>query len=1848
MTTTNLKAILLLATLLLGLNACKKSVDAPTELTEDVSAYIYGYTSGVVSKAAPIKVRFAQAAVPSEQVGQAADAVFNIKPSVKGKAVWEDTQTLRFEPEQHLKSDEEYSARVELAALFASLPDDLKNFTFNFRTRKQNLNIMVGGLQALDLSDLSKQQIKGSLQATDVLEEGDLSELLVAKQGSRSLPVSWDFQAGSTNHAFTINGVERSTDASVVELNWNNNGKKATQEVAVRSLKDFALTNAQMLSGDEQGFALFFSDPLQKDQNLEGLIQLSDYDGNFRYLIDGNELRVYTNERLAGAHTITAAAGLKNISGNRLGNSATWDLSFGSMNPQVRLVGEGVILPASDGLLFPFEAINLNAIEVEVFKIFNNNISQFLQFNDFDGVYNLEPVGRVITQKKVLLNSLNANANSNTWTRYALDLDPLVQDDPDAIYQISIGFRPGYSNYDCGNAEDSEDLALSVVQNEGEEIKSMWASWYGFGGYYENFWEEQEDPCKPAYYNQDRFVRRNVVASNLGIIGKLGKDKSITTAVTDLRTAKPAANVNLDFLDYQQQVIARAQTDSKGFAKAELEREPFLIIARKGDERGYLKMQAGQTLSLSRFDVAGRETKKGLKGFIYGDRGVWRPGDSLFLNFILESENKDLPSTYPITFELSDSRGQLQVRRTTSERVGNIYALHTVTAMDAPTGNWTAQVKAGGATFTKILKIETVKPNRLKVNLDFGKEKLSYADAPLQANMQVNWLHGAPAQNLNTKVELQVKAKDTKFDKFSEYKFDDPARSINAEPKTVFEGAVDANGSATFTTEIANKNAPGQLIAKFKSRAFESGGDFSTSTSTYIYDPYEAYTGLYIPENKYGRKRIEVGKNGTIDFAAVSKDGKPLGERKLNVGLYRVDWRWWWERGRDNVSRYNSSNHTNAVKNQIITTDSKGEAKWTLKPDDWGRYLVRVCDEVTGHCAGDYFYSGSPWYEEENSNREALAMLAFTADKEEYEVGETVKLNVPASSVGQALVSIEDGTRVLETFWTDTKAGDNTISFKTTPEMAPTAYANVTLIQPHNQVENDLPIRMYGVIPLSVQNPKTKLEPVLKMASELKPEQNVVIEVSEKNRQPMAYTIAMVDEGLLDLTNFKTPNPHDVFYAREALGVKTWDMYKYVLGAQSGELQGILSIGGDGEVEINDDKKQANRFKPVVRHIGPFYLAAGKKAKHTIKMPNYIGSVRTMLVAAGNGGACGKVETTTPVRNPLMVLATLPRVLGPAEQLRLPVSVFANDPKVKNVTVTVEETSGLVRLRGAKTQQLQFSSPGEKLTEFFLEVDEAVGVANFKITAKGNGFTSSQDIEMDVRNPNPFINSVQDVVLESGKSHEFNYSMIGMSGTNTAILEVSNIPPINLDKQLKYLLRYPHGCIEQTTSGAFPQLYVHQLLNLTEEQREKIPTNIRAAIRRIKQFQLADGAFAYWPGGSYASEWGTNYAGHFLLEAQKQGYQVDNSLLNRWKKHQQKEARIWTQTQQSAYRNRDLMQAYRLYTLALANAPDLGSMNRLRESGSLSEQGRWRLAAAYALAGKKEVAQQLLNNASTEVKAYRELGYSYGSDVRDQAMILESLLLVDDKTKAVRLVRNIAKRLSQDRWHSTQTIAYSLMAISKFAGGNGMDKKFQFAYQATGQKRVSAGSDLPIMNINLPTSGGAQNLQVENLNDGPLYAQIILTGQPVAGNEVEQAKDLNLSVEYKDTEGNTIDVSQLEQGTDFVAEVTVKNPNSLGISYEELALTQIFPSGWEILNSRVDNFGSQKGDTPEYKDVRDDRVYSYFDLPRSQQQTYHVQLNAAYQGRYYLPAVECSAMYDETIAANTRGQWVEVVQAKEG
>jgi alpha-2-macroglobulin len=483
-----------------------------------------------------------------------------------------------------------------------------------------------------------------------------------------------------------------------------------------------------------------------------------------------------------------------------------------------------------------------------------------------------------------------------------------------------------------------------------------------------------------------------------------------------------------------------------------------------------------------------------------------------------------------------------------------------------------------------------------------------------------------------------------------------------------------------------------------------------------------------------------------------------------------------------------------------------------------------------------------------------------------------------------------------------------------------------------------------------------------------------------------------------------------------------------------------------------------------------------------------------------------------------------------------------------------------------------------------------------------------------------------------------------MKGTNSGQVTFSGIPDFDLEKHLDYLIRYPYGCLEQTVSSVFPQLYLSDLTDLSQDRQKQTDRNIRAGINKIAKMTLSDGSFTYWPGQVYYNIWSTSYAGHFLALAASKGYLLPSGLMEKWTEFQYRAAGEYKSNYPGRESWLDVSQAYRLYTLALSQKPNMSAMNRMREAGNLSASTAWILAAAYIYAGKPEVAEELIAGRMVGVTdKYSYSGYTYGSELRDMAFTLEVLTMLKRDAEAFTLVEDITKEL-QDDYYSTQTTAFTLYALSRYVGKDaGKGLSFEFDAPENARETVSAKKAVYMYEMDEKTSKGTI-LVKNNKSDARLFVNVTLKGQPLQGLETEKSENLQVNITYKDEAGNLLDISSLKQGTDFIAEVSVYHPGTL-FPYTDLALSQVFPSGWEIINTRVQDVNSGlKEDVFEYRDYRDDRVYTFFDLRQYEKKTFRVRLNAAYAGRYYLPAVNCEAMYENNVHANSKGRWVEVVR----
>ena len=1034
------------------------------------------------------------------------------------------------------------------------------------------------------------------------------------------------------------------------------------------------------------------------------------------------------------------------------------------------------------------------------------------------------------------------------------------------------------------------------------------------------------------------------------------------------------------------------------------------------------------------------------------------------------------------------------------------------------------------------------------------------------------------------------------------------------------------------------------LNATFTTRVFEPGGDASIYTQTIPFSPFTSYVGINLnqPKGKY----IETDKDHVFDIVTVNTQGQLVNSSNLEYKIYRIGWSWWWENSGESFGTYiNNSSITPVASGNLQTRGGKASFKFRIDYPSWGRYLVYVKDKESGHATGGTVYVDWPEWRGRSSKTDpsGIKMLAFSLNKDSYEIGETATAIIPAAAGGRALVSIENGSTVLRQEWIEvSNGGDTKYTFKITPEMTPNVYLHISLLQPHAQTVNDLPIRMYGVVPVFVTNSQTVLQPQIQMPEVLRPETNFNVTVSEKTGKPMTYTLAIVDDGLLDLTNFKTPDPWNDFYSREALGIRTWDMYDNVLGASAGSYSSLFSTGGDATLKPADAK--ANRFKPVVKFIGPFYLGKGKSQTHTLKLPMYVGSVRAMVVA-GQEGAYGNAEKTAFVRTPLMMLSTLPRVLSIQEEITVPVNIFAMENQVKNVTISLQTSGGGVQIVGANQQSLKFSQPGDQLVFFTLKTGSKTGKATIHLTANGGGQQTKETIEIEVRNPNPVVTLRNSQWVEAGQSKELSYNLSSSSANNQIKLEVSRIPSVDISRRFDFLYNYQHHCTEQLTSKALPLLFVGQFKTIDKIEAEKIKTNVQEAIRQIYGRQLPNGGFVYWPGNAVADEWISSYAGMFLTLAQEKGYAVHSNVLNKWKRFQRAAAQNWRMPQDASGWQQwqsELQQAFRLYTLALAGAPEYGAMNRMKEQAGLSIQAKWRLAATYVLTGKMKPAEELVYNAETTVNPYSSMNQIYGSSDRDEAMILETLILMNRERDALQQAKVVSKNLSQEEWFSTQSTAFALMAMGRLA--EKLSGTLDFVWTWNDKQQPAVKSAKAVFEKEIATTPKSGMIAVKNQGKGALSVDLITRTQLLNDTLPAISDNLRMDIRYANLNGTPISVNDIIQGTDFMAITSISNISGTS-DYTNLALTHIIPSGWEIYNERMVAPETESGAADgsgksvskyNYLDIRDDRVLTYFNLRRGETKVFTVRLQATYAGNFILPAVQCEAMYDVNVQARSK------------
>ena len=1335
--------------------------------------------------------------------------------------------------------------------------------------------------------------------------------------------------------------------------------------------------------------------------------------------------------------------------------------------------------------------------------------------------------------------------------------------------------------------------------------------------------------------------QRWVLLTDLGTVIKRGEAGEMLVWVASLTDLAAVEGAKVTLISDQNQTLGEGRTDGSGFwrfsnPKLLERRRPYLITVEKGNDFTFLLLDT-MSIDPTDLDVGGAPAAgEGYTAFLYGERDLYRPGETAEGLALVRDGSLRVPPSMPALLRHRDPQGrELETKRlTTGERGFAEWALELPAY--SLTGSHTLELEVAEKVIGQYrFQVEEFVPDRISVAIEPPKEKVGPGQ-DLKYQVQSSYLFGAPAAGLP--VETRVRLVDSTFAPkgFEGFSFRNGQRQLDDREVLSTQAQLDDEGRSAFqVTMPAGAPVPSSLDAVITARVQEQGGRGVAALQRLQVDPYPYYLGL----RRQGEEYPEPGQEVQLEYVAVSPDGKEVSSNGLRADLFQDRWNTVLRRTPGGGYRYETTRDPVLITTQAIP-GGKSRGTFRFRPRQYGSYRAVLTDPETQASTEVEFYASgwgtSPWAIKNP------ARLELDLDRQEYAPGDTAVVQVRAPFSGKLLLTIERD-RVFETQVHTLTGNTARIEIPVRSEWRPNAYVTATLVRKVGDLEPGSAGRAFGAVPISVNRTANRLTPEIAAPKEMRPNRDLPVTV--KTAPGAVVTVAAVDEGILQLIAQKTPEPFEFFYRRIALGVNSYDTFSLLLP----EVKPMTPGGGEGlEMAQFVRTEGIRRVEPVAFWSGPVTADAAGNAKVSFKVPEFQGALRIMAVAI-DGDRFGSSQSMTRVKDPITLLPTLPRILSFEETVQVPVTVRNDTGRPGAIQVSLG-TEGPVQIEKPSTQTVEVPVGREKTVYFTVRTGNAQGEARFTVTAAGNGERSRSTTNVGIRADLPEV-----TVEEAGGIAKGTLDIPFQSAdrfrpeTLRRTVRVGPIPLVQFSGRLQHLLHYPYGCLEQTTSTAFPLIYIADIARaldpdlLDPKKGRGDPADmVQEGLRRIATMQLPDGGFALWPGDDSVHPWGSVYATHFLVEAKRAGHPVEDGL--------HRNALGWLAGHVKAkgtYGGAELQRmAYGLYVLARAGRADLGTMDFIREkhAGRLSAESRALLAAAYGTAGNPRALQSLLGNLGQVEQVQRETGGNFNSAIRNRALLL--LALLDSQPQSPRIPQ-LVDRLARDSrevpsW-TTQEEGFTLLALGQF-----IKRQTSFPpYSGTvfvGGKKVGAFTNKTVTFANL-RGGGPVRIQMNpGYKPGAAFFSVLSRGvltdaafQPArAGLEIER--------EFKNRDGGALDLRSVRQGDLVVIKTRVR---SVSGPVHNVALVNLLPSGLEVENPRLETteqlpWVNDANLVPRYLDLRDDRILLFVDLPPDSWQTYYTLVRAVAPGTFRLPPVQAEAMYDPTLRATGERGTMEV------
>ncbi len=1614
-------------------------------------------------------------------------------------------------------------------------------------------------------------------------------------------------------------------------------------------------------------------------------------------------LDIYGNFKPRATYTVSIKRGLTSEGGLMLKEDYAATLTIPDLEPQLRFPEKSFLLPRKGPLTLDVATINVERVSLAITKLFLADLPRLIHM----GVLHIE-----------------SPRNEEIIT--TLPLKDYLTGEGGGIFKVVP--------LDAGHGENVEQVILVtdlgiVAKTAGDEL---WV------------WVNSLDSLRPVSQATVKLIgtRQGGIPDEL-----LG---TLHTAITDAE-----GFVKIPLVSGQSHKTPTKQGQMPSLNKY----SGLILTVAKGDDFSFLRVDRDHILTgnfstsvdewVSAPQSGGKypfpNLKEGYEAFLYTNSGVYRPGEKVNLVGIVRAQqtapDNEIPASLPIWVDVRTPGNQtLRAFQGQTDQDGACEVQIQLPA-SAQTGMYSATMWANEKhrSFTTIensgklgqvsFQVEEFMPDRMKVTVETDKATYMLDD---EVNVKVSAvnLFGAPASGL--KVDATCRLVTTSYvptEKWRSFNFSDSPRPFESESIGLGETRTDAEGKAAYqfkpkvftplggadtTHDTAKPTSP--LNGVISVTAQELGGRAVTASQHISIHPYSHYIGIQRQTAGTVKPNEEVGFN----YIVVDKEGTAEAGRAVEFTLYAI-----------------AGTQTTQLETHTLTSTSE-KGHFTFTPSLRGEHRVEGTDVASGSKASVRFYvsewGGAPW------SKENSVQLDLTLDKAAYQPGETAALHIKAPFPGKLLLTIER-EKVLGYQTLMMKEPTATVAIPFKHAYRPNVYLYATLIRPLASVEKDEPARAFGIVPLKLDAEPNRLAVALDMPEQIRPDREVEIKFhvrgNRREGQPYRVSIAAVDEGIVQLTDFQTPALHAYFYRQRRLETRSYEFYTAItrnnhfpirpiesfsdvedlllfsdvmyllesgfaptLGRRNGSSADFGGgFGASGSVppvlKASMPPGRLNtssviRVKPVTRWSGLMTTDSDGRGVVRFKIPQFNGTLRVMAVAF-SGEAYGSATQQIEVSEPLILTPTFPRFLSGGDRLRVPVSVFNNTGTAGDFTVELQATgpvqllteveitnpsyrdrkSGLqippTQIEGdfgklvpvpptaSVQKQVRVATGATEHLFFDVLAHDAIGVLTFNLSASGNDETTQRAVQFPLRPAAPPITKSGQGVVLAGEPTDFVLPSNLLADSSEFTLTVAPFPAVKFGSGLRYLIRYPHGCLEQTTSRVFALLYLSDIAKLVEPtlidaagQRSRINHYITAGITKLEGMLLPTHHFAYWPNGTSINAWSSVYAAHFLVEARKAGYELSDTVYNRMLeglRHRAKAAARFTASDKPD-RYKVAQAVYACYVLATAGQPEKRMIHYLKDNwlDELNDYSRFQLAGAFALIGEQQKALSLLP-ASIALNAanQRETGRNFDSPVRAHAIMLDVLAEVAENHPAIpALVESLTEAASEDgRWATTQENAFALLALGKmlkrhasgqYTGRLTLNGTPFADFDATGAQYTARDWD-----------GARVQLTVEGQGSCYYYWTAFGVGRDSYIEEYE--RDLQISRRYVNQDGIKVG-PVFQSGEVVVAEITVK---ALSRTLENVVVVDMLPAGFEIENPRLQSRASlpwmqEQSFTPDHMDIRDDRLIFFGNFPHQRERKFYYMLRAVTPGIFTVPPVSAEAMYNPESAAVASSGTIEVVE----